>query len=183
MKLRKFIATIIREYLNENNYLSNRVYRNIETINTNNEDELLDDAVNWGVDLIKNKLGITPNFEIKWGDTSNTFNKSINIRFKNPFHFKYREEFYDTVLHEICHVIDNTFGNISSRFGAEINRSISDSVEWKKIPLNTAPTTYAKDSKDEDFVISLQYALYGRLYELTDDRVEFLKQKFPKLKR
>ena len=107
MELRKFIKTTIREYLNENNYLSNRVYKNIETINTNNKDELLEDAVNWAVSLIKRKLNINPDFKIKWGDTSMTFDNTIEIRFKNPYHFKNKEEFYDTVLHEICHVIED----------------------------------------------------------------------------
>ena len=165
----------------ENNYLSNQVYKNIKTIDTENKDVLLKDATDWAVSLIEEKLGITPKFSIKWGTTSNTFDHSIEIRFKNPYHFKNPKDFYDTVLHELCHVIDNTFGSISSKFGEDIIRPISDSVEWKIIPINTAPTTYAKDSKDEDFVISLQYALYGRLNELSSDRIKFIKNKFPKL--
>lgn len=165
----------------ENNYLSNQVYKEIKTIKTDNKDVLLKDAVNWAVGLIELKLGITPKFKIKWGNTSSTFDDSIEIRFKNPYHFKKSEEFYDTILHELCHVIDNTFGTVSNKFGVDVIRPISDSVEWKSIPANTAPTTYAKDSKDEDFVISLQYALYDRLSELSNDRITFLKNKFPKL--
>jgi hypothetical protein len=165
----------------ENNYLSNQVYKEIKTVKTDNKDVLLKDATNWAVGLIKSKLGITPKFSIKWGATSNTFEDSIEIRFKNPYHFKKPEELYDTVLHELCHVIDNTFGTVSSKFGDDISRPISDSIEWKIIPINTAPTTYAKDGKDEDFVISLQYALYGRLNELSSDRIKFLKNKFPNL--
>jgi len=131
--------------------------------------------------LIKTKLGITPKYSVKWGDASNTFDNSITLRYKIPYHDKNPKEFYDTVLHEICHVIDNTFGSTSNKFGVDITRPISDSNEWKKIPLNTASTTYAKDSKDEDFVISLQYALYGKINELTKDRQLFLTNKFPKL--
>jgi hypothetical protein len=181
MELRKFIATTIREYLNENNYLSNKVYNNIETIDSDDKDEILKHSIDWAVNLIYKKLGIKPKFNIKWGNTSNTFENSIEIKFKEPYHFKYKEDFYDTILHELCHVVDNTFGSSSSKFGDKILRPISDSVEWKKIPLKTAPTTYAKDSKDEDFVISLQYALYDRLNELTEDRIVFIKNKFPKL--
>jgi len=129
--------------------------------------------------LIKNKLGISLKFDIKFGETSHTFDKSIVIRFKTPYHFKKPQEFYDTVLHELCHVVDNTLGSIG-KFGG--SNSISMSKEWINIPINTAPTTYAKDGKDEDFVISLQFALYGRLNELSDDRKTFLTEKFPKLK-
>ena len=165
----------------ENNYRANQVYKEIKTIKTDNKDVLLKDATDWAVSLIEEKLGITPKFSIKWGATSNCFQNSIEMRFQNPYHLKKPEDFYDTLLHELCHVIDNTFGKVTHKFGVDISRPISDSIEWDIIPLNTAPTTYAKDSKDEDFVISLQYALYGRLNELSSDRIKFLKNKFPKL--
>lgn len=160
---------------------SNRVYRNIDTISSENKDELLNDAIKWATNLITERLDISPKFTIKWGETSNTFDNTIEIRFKNPYHLKYPEELYDTILHELCHVIDNSFGSTLNKFGVDITRPISDNSNWKEIPLSTAPTVYAKDSKDEDFVISLQYALYGRINELTDDRKKFLINKFPKL--
>lgn len=182
MKLNEIINEIIDEFLNNGDNASNKPFKNVKITNSNEKDELLNDAVNWSIDLIKQKLGISPKFNIKWGNSSNCYDDSIEIRFKDPYHLKYPNAFYDTVCHEICHVIDNTYGSTSNKFGEDIRRPISDSAEFRKIPLNTAPTSYAKDSKDEDFVISLQYALYDKLNELTNDRILFLKNKFPKLK-
>lgn len=182
MNLKEFINYTINEYLNNVEDTSNQVYKNIKTINSNDKDALLNDAVNWCLNLIKFKLGILPKFNIKWGDSSDTFDDSITIKFKNPYHFKYPETFYDTVCHEFCHVIDNVYGSTSNKFGENIMRPISDSKEWKIISLSTAPTSYAKDSKDEDFAISLQYVLYDKLNELSEDRIQFFRNKFPKLK-
>jgi predicted SprT family Zn-dependent metalloprotease len=137
--------------------------------------DMLKDAEQKAVSLIKKKLGISLKYSLKVKDGgSNTFDDSVEIT-PHRMHLKDPGRLSDTVLHELCHVIDNTQGR-EGRWGQKIQ--ISQDPEWLKIDRRTAPDSYARTASDEDFVRSLQCFLYGQENDLTKDRLDFLKKTF-----